>query len=411
MCGRERALVESVFDSNWIAPLGPEVEAFEHEFAAAVGAGHSVALSSGTAALHLALKLVGVTGGDEVLVSTLTFAASVNPIVYLGGCPTFIDCDRTSWNMDPALLADAVEDRARKNWLPKAVVLVHLYGQSADIAPIKTTCDRYGIALVEDAAEALGASYGQEGRGPSRDLVPGAVSAIRARAGDRRSAVAADTAKHAPGTFGRAGIFSFNGNKIITTSSGGMLVSDDADIVQHARRLATQARDPFVHYEHSEIGYNYRMSNLLAAIGRAQLTVLEDRVKAKRRIFDFYLNSLKDLPGIAFMPESAWGRATRWLTCITIDPAIARTDRETVRVALEAENIESRPVWKPMHLQPVFAKYESIGGAVAADLFEKGLCLPCGTAMTEDDLLRIVRVIRGCWPCRSKAGRNPGSLQ
>jgi dTDP-4-amino-4,6-dideoxygalactose transaminase len=200
-----------------------------------------------------------------------------------------------------------------------------------------------------------------------------------------------------PGTFGKAGIFSFNGNKIITTSSGGMLVSDDGEFIAHARKLATQAREPFVHYEHTEIGYNYRLSNVLAAIGRAQLTALDDRVRAKRRIFEYYRYQLGDLPGIAFMPEAPWGRATRWLTCITIDPGLAGTDREMVRLALEAENIESRPVWKPMHLQPVFAKYEAVGGSVAADLFEKGLCLPSGTQLTEDDLARIVKAIRGCW--------------
>jgi dTDP-4-amino-4,6-dideoxygalactose transaminase len=360
MSGREQQLVQEVFDSNWIAPVGPQVDAFEQEFAAAVGAPHALALSSGTAGLHLALQLVGVDRGDEVLVSTLTFAASVYPIFYLGGYPTFIDSERASWNMDPGLLAVTLETRARAGRLPRAVVLVHLYGQSADVDPILAACQRHEVPLVEDAAEALGATY--KGR--------------------------------TPGTFGKAGIYSFNGNKIITTSSGGMLVSADESLIAHARKLATQARDPAAHYEHSEIGYNYRLSNVLAAIGRGQLTVLPDRVTAHRRNFDYYAQALKDVPGISFMPEALWGRSTRWLTCILIDPAQFGADREAVRLALEHENIEARPVWKPMHLQPVFAGYQSVGGAVAEDLFEHGLCLPSGSSLTEADLARIAETIR-----------------
>lgn len=359
MSGLEQQYVNDTFASNWIAPLGPQVDAFEQEFAAAVSSPHALALSSGTAALHLALLLAGVGTGDEVLVSTLTFSASANPVVYLGGRPTFIDSEAASWNMDPGLLTDTLAARARAGRLPKAVVLVHLYGQSADIEPVLAACERHGVTLIEDAAEALGATY--RGR--------------------------------APGTFGWAGIYSFNGNKIITTSGGGMLVSADRAFIEHARKLAQQARDPAPHYEHSEIGYNYRLSNLLAAVGRGQLAVLEDRVAAKRRIFDFYRVALGDLQGIEFMPEAPWGRASRWLTCITVDPDRFGNDREALRQALEVENIESRPVWKPMHLQPVFRDCEVIGGRVAQALFERGLCLPSGTALTEGDLARIVDAI------------------
>jgi dTDP-4-amino-4,6-dideoxygalactose transaminase len=357
---RERTYVDEAFATNWIAPLGPHVEAFEREFCEQVGAAHAVALSSGTAALHLALLLAGVEPGDDVMVSTLTFSASVNPIVYLGGRPVFIDSDRASWNLDPDLLAEALEERARRNKLPKCIVPVHLYGQSVDMAPVMELSQRYGVRVVEDAAEALGATY--RGR--------------------------------APGTLGWAGIYSFNGNKIITTSAGGMLVSEDEAVIFHARKLATQARDPAPHYQHSEIGYNYRMSNVLAGIGRGQLGVLEERVVARRRNFDFYADALGDLPGLEFMPEAPWGRHTRWLTTLTIDPALFGADRETVRLALEARNIEARPVWKPMHLQPVFARYESVGGSVSEHLFERGLCLPSGSNLSPHDLERVVDVVR-----------------
>ena len=360
MSGLEQQYVQETFASNWIAPLGPQVDAFEAEFAAAVGAPYALALSTGTAALHLALILAGVGPGDEVLVSTLTFSASANPIAYLGGRPTFIDSERASWNMDPAPAGGDAGRARRAGKLPKAVMPVHLYGQSADIAPILEACGRYGVPVIEDAAEALGATY----RGRT------------------------------PGTFGRAGIFSFNGNKIITTSGGGMLVSADKDLIEHARKLSTQARDPAPHYQHSEIGYNYRLSNVLAAIGRGQLRVLEDRVRRKREILKFYADTIGDLPGIAFMPEAPWGRATRWLTCITVDPAQFGADREAIRLALEDENIEARPLWKPMHLQPVFAGCECVGGAVAEALFRDGLCLPSGTALTDAELERIVSVIR-----------------
>ncbi len=360
MSGREMQYVQEAFDSNWIAPLGPNVTAFEEAFAAKVGAKHALALSSGTAAIHLALIHLGVGPGDEVIVSTLTFAASANPVVYQGAKPVFIDSERTSWNMDPDLLAETVARKARQGNLPKAVILVHLYGQTADIDRILAICNEYDIPLIEDAAEALGARY--KGR--------------------------------SPGILGRAGIFSFNGNKIITTSGGGMLVSDDAELIAHARKLATQARDPAPHYQHSEIGYNYRMSNVLAGIGRGQLQALDDRVRRKREIFESYRRALGDLPGIDFMPEAPWGLHTRWLTVITVDPNRFGATREDIRLALEAENIESRPLWKPMHLQPVFRDCEYIGRGVAEDLFARGLCLPSGTAMSEADQMRVVRVIR-----------------
>ena len=264
--------------------------------------------------------------------------------------------------MDPALLAETLARRAKQGRLPRAVILVHLYGQSADIDPILVACQAYGVPLIEDAAEALGASYQ-----------------------DR-----------SPGTLGKAGIFSFNGNKIITTSGGGMLVSDDGDFIAHARKLATQARDPAPHYQHSELGYNYRMSNLLAAVGRGQLQALDGFVEARRRNFAYYQRHLGDLPGVAFMPEAPWGRHTRWLTVLTIDPAAFGATREDVRLALERENIESRPVWKPMHLQPLFAECEAVGGCVAEEFFANGLCLPSGSALTEAELDRVIEIVRRC---------------
>jgi pyridoxal phosphate-dependent aminotransferase EpsN len=356
----EEEFVREAFMTNWVAPVGPHVDAFEREFAAHVGSEHAVALSSGTAALHLALRLTGVELGDEVLVSTLTFCASVNPILYEGGRPTFIDSETRSWNLDPNLVEDVLRARDQAGKRPAALVAVHLYGQTADLDPLVALCERYGVPLIEDAAEALGATY--KGR--------------------------------APGTFGESGIFSFNGNKIITTSGGGMLVTPDAELAAHARKLATQARDAAPHYEHSEIGFNYRLSNILAGVGRGQLQVLEDRVEARRSNFAHYEAHLGDLPGIDFMPEAEWGRASRWLTCLTIDPEAFGASREDVRLALEAENIEARPVWKPMHRQPVYQAYDAIGGAVADRLFERGLCLPSGSSLSEADLQRIVAVVR-----------------
>ena len=359
MGDRELEFVKEAFDTNWIAPIGPHVDAFEQEFCQVVGACHAAAVSSGTAALHLALRLIGVESGDEVFCSSFTFIASASPITYLGAKPVFIDSDRTSWNMNPDLLREALERRARIGKLPKAVVLVHLYGQSADIDPIVEACSAYQVPLIEDAAESLGATY--KGR--------------------------------SPGTFGRIGIYSFNGNKIITTSGGGMLVADDSQLVSKARFLATQARDPAPHYQHSEIGYNYRLSNVLAGIGRGQLRVLGDRVAARRHNFEVYHQALGSLPGIEFMPEATFGRATRWLTCLTINPITFGADREQVRLALAKQQIETRPVWKPLHLQPVFANCECIGGAIAEDLFKWGLCLPSGSNLTIEDLERVIQAI------------------
>ncbi len=357
--GRERELVLEAIDSNWVAPLGPMVDAFETEFAAAVGLPHAVATSTGTAALHLALLHHGITRGDEVVTATLTFAATAFAIRHTGATPVFIDSEADSWNIDPDLLAEWLERRGRMNRLPKAVVPVHLYGQSADMVAIMSICRRWGIPVIEDAAEALGASH--VGR--------------------------------APGSFGACGAWSFNGNKIITTSGGGMLATDDADLAAHARKLATQAREPTVHYQHEEIGYNYRLSNVAAAIGRAQLATLEERVARRRANFEFYREQLAEIPGISFQPETVQGRHSRWLTCCLIDPAKFGADREQVRLTLDAAGIEARPIWKPMHLQPVFAGTEVVGGRVSEGLYQHGICLPSGSQMTNDDLERVVRVI------------------
>lgn len=368
MSGEEMRFVQEAFETNWVAPVGPHVDAFEREFSQAVGVKEAAAVTSGTAALHLALRLAGIGPGDEVLCSDFTFIASVTSIVYLGGKPIFVDSDRASWNMNPNLLAETLKDRSKRGKLPKAMVLVHLYGQSADVDPIMKCCKEYNIHLIEDAAEALGAEY--KGR--------------------------------SPGTFGLFGVFSFNGNKIITTSNGGMLVSQNEALIQQARFLASQARDNAPHYEHSVLGYNYRLSNVLAGIGRGQLLVLVDRVEARRRIFDFYKQHLEDLPGVEFMPEAPYGRSTRWLTCMTVDPEAFGTNREEVRQTLEAQNIDARPLWKPMHMQPVFRGYERVGGEVGEDLFQRGLCLPSGSNLTQDELERIVNVIRRCHSKASK---------
>lgn len=359
MSGRERQLLLDAFDSNWIAPLGPHVDALEHEFAQRLGVAEAAALCSGTAALHLALRLLGVGPGDEVLTSSLTFAATANAITYTGAAPVFIDSDRRTWNIDPNLLADELRDAAGRGRIPKAVLAVDLYGQCADYEAVLDCCRRYDVPLVEDAAEALGATY--RGR--------------------------------AAGTFGCIGCFSLNGNKIITASGGGLLVSDVPGLCAQARFLATQARDPAPHYQHSQIGFNYRMSNLLAAVARGQLGVLEDRVERRRENFDFYRKMLGGLPGIQFMPEFSGSRSTRWLTCITVDPRQFQATREDLRLALEAANVESRPVWKPLHLQPAFAACRARGGAVASGLFEQGLCLPSGSNLSAAERMRVAEVI------------------
>jgi pyridoxal phosphate-dependent aminotransferase EpsN len=366
MSGNELELVQDAFVSNWIAPLGPHVDGFEREMASYVGRGHSAALSSGTAALHLALILASVSDGDEVICSSFTFSASANAVMYQRARPVFVDSDAASWNIDPDLLEEELEACSKRGHLPKAVIAVDLYGQSADYARIEPLCEQYGVTLIEDAAEALGATCG-----PKK-----------------------------AGAFGKTAILSFNGNKIITTSGGGMLLSDDEALINRARFLATQARDPAPHYQHSTVGYNYRMSNIVAAIGRGQLQVLDERVAARRAVFDRYVKALGDLPGIPFMPEAAYGRCNRWLTCILVDPSAFGATREEVRLALEAENIEARPLWKPMHMQPVFAGCRAVGGAVSEALFEKGLCLPSGSNLEQEDQERVVEIVRKC--CKGK---------
>jgi len=359
----ERAYVQEAFDGNWVAPVGPNLEAFEREFAAKVGSPNAVALASGTAALHLALRLSGVRAGDEVLCSTLTFVASAAPITYLGASPVFVDSEETSWNADPALVAELIERKARAGKAPRAAVIAHLYGQSADLDPIVAACERHGVALIEDAAEALGATH--KGR--------------------------------TPGSVGRFGIHSFNGNKIITTSGGGMLVTPDASLAAAARHLATQARDPAPHYEHTTLGYNYRLSNVCAGIGRGQLENLDAKVARRRAHFAAYAEAFRDLHGLALQPEAPWGRSTRWLSCLTVDPALAGTDRERVRLALERADIECRPLWKPMHLQPVFRSAEHLGRGVSDRLFANGLCLPSGSGMSDADRARVIETVRGAF--------------
>jgi dTDP-4-amino-4,6-dideoxygalactose transaminase len=366
----EMGYVEDAFRTNWIAPLGPNVDAFERELASYVGVRHAAAFSSGTAAIHIALRLVGVVPGDEVFCSSLTFVASANPILYEHAVPVFIDCEPESWCMSPDALQRAFEARAREGRTPKAVVVVNLYGQSSDMDAICALSDRFGVALIEDAAESLGATY--KGR-PS-------------------------------GGFGRLGAYSFNGNKIITTSGGGMLVSNDPSLIARARHLSTQAREPAPYYEHVEVGYNYRMSNVLAGIGLGQLKVLDERVRARREVFEIYRRCLADVPEVEWMPEPTHGRGTRWLTACVLGGAIAPGD---LIEDLAAERIEARRVWKPMHLQPLFAASEYFphapGQDVSADLFERGVCLPSGSNMTVSQVERIAQVIRASIQRRTHA--------
>jgi dTDP-4-amino-4,6-dideoxygalactose transaminase len=357
----ERRSLLDAFDSNWIAPLGPHVDAFEREVAERVGVGGAVALSSGTAALHLALLLLGVGPGDDVLVPTLTFVATANVVTYLGARPVLVDCDAATWTMDPDLVEAELAARARRGRLPRAVVTVDLYGQCADYDRLAATCAEFDVPVLEDAAEALGATYH-----------------------DR-----------AAGSFGEAGVFSFNGNKIITTSGGGMLVSDRRELVERARHLASQAREPVPHYEHVDIGFNYRLSNLLAAIGRAQLRGLDRRVARRRQINAAYRAALGDVPGVEFMPIAPYGQPNCWLTCILVDPDRFGSTSEDIRLALEELDIESRPTWKPLHLQPAFAGVDVAGGDVAAAIFERGLCLPSGSNLSDDDLSRVATTVAG----------------
>ncbi len=355
LSGLELEYVKDAVDSNWVAPLGPQVDAFEQELAELVGVPNALALSSGTAALHLALVVVGIGPGDEVACSSFTFSASANPVVYARATPVFVDANAATWTMDPARLEQALAERPSI----RAVIAVDLYGQCCDYDRIRELCAARGVILIQDAAESLGATYRDEPAGGQGELAA----------------------------------FSFNGNKVITTSGGGMLVSRDASPIEHARKLSTQARDLAPHYEHTEIGFNYRLSNLLAAVGRAQLAVLPERVDARRRVNGRYRELLADTPGISFMPEAPYGESNCWLTCIVVDPDEAGTDRERIRLALEAEDIESRPLWKPMHLQPVFADVPAYGGEVSARLFERGLCLPSGSALTDDDQRRVVEIL------------------
>ena len=356
MSARERESLLGAFDSNWIAPLGPEVDAFERELAAHVGVHDAAALNSGTAALHLALVLLEVGPRDEIWTSTMTFAATANAIRYVGATPVFIDSEPESWNMDPALLREALRDASDRGALPKALIAVDLYGQCADYDAILSACDEHGVPVIEDAAEALGATYRE------------------------RSA----------GSFGSMGVFSFNGNKIITTSGGGALVSNDEALVERARYLASQARQPAAHYEHEEVGYNYRLSNLLAALGRAQLGRLDALIKRRREINLAYRRSLEAIDGISFLAEAPGRRSTCWLTCILLDETRLGVGPDQVRQHLEAQNIEARPIWKPMHRQPAYQDCRVIGGTVAEDLFRRGLCLPSGSTLSEQGQQRVI---------------------
>jgi dTDP-4-amino-4,6-dideoxygalactose transaminase len=356
----ERELLLAAFDSNWIAPAGPDLALFEDELAGLVGVPHAVALSSGTAAIHLALLALGVGPGDDVLVSDLTFAATANAVVYAGARPVFIDSDDVSWNIDPDLLDDELDARARLGRLPSALIVVDLYGQCADWDRISATCRRYEIPVIEDAAEALGATY--RGR--------------------------------AAGSFGDLGVFSFNGNKIITTSGGGMLLGRSTEHIERARYLGTQARQPVAHYEHEDIGFNYRMSNLLAALGRGQLRNLASRVAARQAVNDRYRQALADVDGLAFMPVADYGVPNQWLTVITLDPGVLGVGPEHVLTGLLSKGIEARPAWKPMHLQPIFAGAETRGGRVGERIFSRGLCLPSGSSLTVEQQDRVVVALR-----------------
>ena len=366
MGGREEIYVREAFATNWLSTVGPNIVSFERDFEARAGV-PSVALGSGTAAIHLGLRLLGVGPGDEVFCSTLTFVASCNPVRYLGAEPVFLDSDRSTWNLDPDVLEDALRQRARRKRLPRAVIVVHLYGQCADMDPILAICRDYGVPVLEDAAEALGATY-----------------------------------RNRPaGTLGDIGTFSFNGNKMITTTGGGMLVSPHAAWMERARFWSQQARDPGLAYEHSQVGYNYRMSNVLAGIGRGQLEVLDLRVQQRRAIAFRYRDAFADLPGVTFMPQAPYGLHTNWLSCFLIDEKRFGCSRDELIRLLDAGNIESRPVWKPMHLQPLYAGCQRYGGDVAGDLFRRGICLPSSSSLSLEDQLYVINRVRtasGCKP-------------
>jgi pyridoxal phosphate-dependent aminotransferase EpsN len=364
MGGQEQEFIKQAFDTNWIAPLGPNVDMFEKEISEVVGVNGAAALSSGTAAIHLALKYIGASKGDIVFCSSLTFAASCNPIIYEAAEPVFIDSEPNSWNMSPVALRKAFQHCERLNRLPRAVIVVNLYGQSADMDYIKEICDSYGVPIIEDAAESLGAIY----------------------------------KNHYSGTMGRFGVYSFNGNKIITTSGGGMLVSNDNIALKKIRFWATQSRDAARYYQHSELGYNYRMSNILAGIGRGQLRILQERIKQKKNIYETYRNALKEIKDIEFMPIAGYGQPNYWLTVITLKES-SKIKPLDIMIALEKENIESRPVWKPMHMQPIFSGYSfyshnNNNTSISEDIFNRGVCLPSDTKMEEEDLDRVISVIK-----------------
>lgn len=357
----EKTFVNEAFDSNWVAPLGANVDGFEEDLCRFNDISHAAVLSSGTAAIHLALIILGVGKDDIVLCQSFTFSASANPIVYQGATPVFIDSERDTWNMDPQLTEEAIKYYISKGKKPKAIIPVHLYGMPAKMEAIMHLASRYEIPVIEDAAEALGSRY--QGK--------------------------------ACGSFGDMGVLSFNGNKIITTSSGGALISENEEWIKKARYLSTQARDEAPHYQHSQIGYNYRMSNVLAGIGRGQMMVLGDRVRQRRENFNFYHQSLQDIPGISFQPEEANSFSNRWLTCIVVDPTQTNgITREDIRLHLEKNQIESRPLWKPMHLQPVFADAPYFGSTVSAQLFKDGLCIPSGSNLSEEDRIRVIEKIK-----------------
>lgn len=359
---KEQKYINEAFESNWIAPLGPNVDEFENAIISYTGTGGAVAVSSGTAAIHLALSLLDIGRNDKVFCSSLTFVASANPILYQGAEPVFIDSEPDTWNMSPQALKRAFIDADANGQLPKVVIIVNLYGQSAKMDELLSICNEYGVPVIEDAAESLGSTY--KGK--------------------------------ASGTFGRYGIFSFNGNKIITTSGGGMLISEDVVSLQRARFLATQARDNAPHYEHSQQGYNYRLSNILAGIGRAQLEVLEDRIAARRKIHGKYCSELGEIPGIQFIKEMPQTRSNRWLTVMTIEESIAGVSVQDILESLQAENIEARPVWKPLHLQPLFKDmtYYPHDEDVSARLFATGICLPSGSNLNEEDQMRVIQCIK-----------------
>lgn len=360
MGGTEQKFVNEAFDTNWVAPLGPNVDNFEQDLATYLGSGmHVSALSSGTAALHLGLVLLGVQAGDEVICQSMTFSASANPIAYMGATPVFVDSEEETWNMCPHLLEDAIKDRIANGKKPKAIIPVHLYGMPAKMQEIMAVAQRYEIPVLEDAAEALGSH------------IDGKMC----------------------GTFGAISALSFNGNKIITTSGGGAIVSGDKAVTSKAMFLATQARDAAPHYQHSHIGYNYRMSNICAGIGRGQMEVLNNRVSQRRAVYNKYVERYGGAAGVSFVKEPSGYYSNRWLTTILIDPATAGVDREVLRLTLEKHNIESRPLWKPMHMQPVFEHHPFYGNGTSQKLFENGLCLPSGSNLTDDDMSRIFAVM------------------